>query len=384
MTDPVTSISHVARLDPPAALRDLPGWLIWRFEPNPNGGKPRKVPYYTNGGRRHGQHGKPEDRNQLSTFDMARSAAARRRFDGVGFATLADFGIVALDFDDCFVDGQPHADLLPVLSATYAEYSPSGKGIRAFLRGSLGNHKSHRSSGFNYGLEVFSTTGFVTFTGNVLPLCRLAGNTDTVAPVDEDISSLVRARFKRDLADDAPGSAQTSSETLGLTRAELDECLEVLPTDLPYDSWLHVGMALHHETHGEGFHIWDEWSRKSSKYTTTEYGLERWHSFGRHTGTIVTARSLVHLANEHGAHISLNRPATAADFEKVKTDGNSKPGSTGNRFDPIPVARLADRPPPEWIVKGVLPRAELVVLFGESGSGKSCMALDLAAAISLG
>jgi RecA/RadA recombinase len=38
----------------------------------------------------------------------------------------------------------------------------------------------------------------------------------------------------------------------------------------------------------------------------------------------------------------------------------------------------------EWLVRGLLPRAELAVIYGESGSGKSFLALDLAAAITRG
>ncbi len=38
----------------------------------------------------------------------------------------------------------------------------------------------------------------------------------------------------------------------------------------------------------------------------------------------------------------------------------------------------------DWVVRGVLPRAELAVVYGESGSGKSFLALDLCAAITRG
>ena len=41
-------------------------------------------------------------------------------------------------------------------------------------------------------------------------------------------------------------------------------------------------------------------------------------------------------------------------------------------------------PPVDWVVRGVLPRAELAVVYGESGSGKSFLALDLCAAITRG
>jgi len=386
----VTSITHLARLDPPDTLRGLPGWLVWRFEPNANPkGKPRKVPYYVNGGRRHGVQGDATDRNQLVDFDVARAAAARRGFDGVGFALMADFDVVALDFDNCVGDtGVVHPDVLALLHTTYAEFSPSGKGIRAFFRGQLGNLKAH---GEPFGMELFSTKGFVTFTGNALPHVEILGNQNEVAPVDDAVTDLVRRRFKRELEprteagnDDAP--------PVGLTPGQLDEALGVLPGDLDYDQWVQVGMAVHHETQGEGFELWDTWSQRSPKYTTREYGLERWNSFGRRgSGPVVTARSLVRLANENGAHIDLHGPASAADFDAVAAgpdpDFTPEPGAATPkppRFTPVPVAEFANRPAPEWIIKGVLPRAELVVLYGESGSGKTFIALQMAACIARG
>jgi hypothetical protein len=42
---------------------------------------------------------------------------------------------------------------------------------------------------------------------------------------------------------------------------------------------------------------------------------------------------------------------------------------------------FADRPSPGWIVKGVIPRAGLGIVYGESGSGKSFFIFDLIAAI---
>lgn len=54
------------------------------------------------------------------------------------------------------------------------------------------------------------------------------------------------------------------------------------------------------------------------------------------------------------------------------------------RFMPIPAHDFSQGTPPSWIIKGVLPQAELVVLFGESGSGKSFLALDMAGAITRG
>ena len=53
---------QVRQVEAPAALRELPGWLIWRYETFAGESKPRKVPYYVDGVRRHGRQGGAEDR----------------------------------------------------------------------------------------------------------------------------------------------------------------------------------------------------------------------------------------------------------------------------------------------------------------------------------
>lgn len=71
----------------------------------------------------------------------------------------------------------------------------------------------------------------------------------------------------------------------------------------------------------------------------------------------------------------------SAVTEEVIVDAN---GRATERF----IVRTADEfgsgPPVDWVVRGVLPRAELAVVYGESGSGKSFLALDLCAAITRG
>lgn len=186
---------HLRNVEAPAAIRDLPAWVLWRFEAVPGGGKPRKVPYYANGGKRHGEQGGPKDVANLVTFDAAKAAAARRGFDGVGFAALPQFNICALDFDNCIADGRIHPQVEALLADSYAEYSPSGQGIRVFFKGDLGNGKALRDG--PYGMECFSTRGFVTFTGNVLDITELLGNTDTVVPLPDEVYQLHAERFKR-------------------------------------------------------------------------------------------------------------------------------------------------------------------------------------------
>lgn len=368
----------------PDALRNLQGWLLWKFEHPEGATKPRKVPYYSNGGRRQGVQGRAEDRQQLTTFEQAKAAATRRGFDGVGLALMPEFGIVALDFDNCMADGGVHPDVEKLVAGTYAEYSPSGKGVRAFMVGQLGNNKSNNSN--TWGFETFSTKGFVTVTGKRLDITDLLGTENTIANVNSELKKLCDIRFGERMTNDVEvhhGDPLMDHEPrVGLTVDQIREALDVLPKDLTYDEWLGVGMAVHHETQGEGFELWDEWSQQSAKYSSREYGLARWESFGRGGHRPVTARSLIKLANSHGANIQTD-VAGLAEFDAV-ADKPAEDLGTAQRFQVQPLGQFAKGTLPTWIIKSVLPKAELAVVFGESGSGKSFLVMDMALAISRG
>jgi len=365
---------YLRNVQAPAAIRDLPAWVIWRLEHDPQVEKPRKVPYYANGGRRHGKQGGPSDVGSLVTFDAAKRAAARRGFDGVGIATLPQFGICALDFDDCIVDGQIDPAIAPLLCDTYAEYSPSGKGIRVLFQGDLGNNKDHKTASNRFGFETFSTRGFVTFTGNTLDITEVMGNEDVVAPLTQRATDLFATRFgRRDEADSDP----QSTPPMGISAAKIDEMLRRLDPDMGHDEWLHVGMGLHHETHGEGFSLWDRWSAQSEKYPGVDTLRMRWRSFETGAGRVVTIRTALRMAG-----INLHSPASAEEFESIVAQG--EPESATPRFVFEPVHTFSSTQALPWIVKGVLPKASLGVVYGASGSGKSFVVLDMGMAVARG
>jgi hypothetical protein len=367
-------------------LHDVQGWLLWRFEPFIGEAKPRKVPYWVDGTRRHGEQGGPVDRARLSTFFAAREAAARMGYDGVGFAPLPDFGYTFLDFDNCVdVAGNMPAEIGSIVSRTYAEYSPSGKGIRAALKGDLGNHKSPTTPD-DYGFETFSSSGFVTFTGNILPACDVLGHQDTIADVDDVTRALCDRRFgaRTNHTFDPEDFMAGREPRLGLTPTKMQALLAVLDPSMGREPWLRVGFALHHETEGDdtGFELWDEWSSDGDTYPGTEGLRHQWDSFKGGTGKhLTTMRSVIKMAKEAGYREPDNREAVIAKAEVMMAELPSK--SVG-RFGPVPIYDLSLAPPMQWLIKGVLPRAELGVLFGASGSGKTFVALDLAFSVARG
>lgn len=360
------------------AIRAMPAWLVWRREQHAGEAKARKVPYWAGGGRRSGTQGSPEDRQQLVTFEAAQAAATRRGMDGVGLALMPEWGVTAVDFDNCVRDGAPLADVERAVAGTYAEFSPSGTGVRALVQGDLGNHKDH---GEPFGFELFASKGFVTLTGRPLPVTELTDCVDTIAPPSAELLALAGQRFGR--AEPAQQAASASDEPrLGLSTQQLADALAALDPSMGHDPWLKVGMALHHETGGEGFELWDQWSAGGVQYPGADALRGRWESFGRQNGRPTTAHYLAQLAATKG-HVMDLITAVADDFDVVE------PSSAAAQDKPLKfklwsVRELLEQKPPRWIVKDVAPQAELMVIFGESGSGKSFVVLDMFAAVARG
>lgn len=55
-----------------------------------------------------------------------------------------------------------------------------------------------------------------------------------------------------------------------------------------------------------------------------------------------------------------------------------------NRFTPLTLEEMADLPPPEWLIEGLVPQDRLVVLYGEPRAGKSFVALDWGLSVAAG
>jgi hypothetical protein len=394
----VTPINpEVRRLEAPTELRGLQGWLIWRLE-DAGTGKPLKVPYWAHGGKRHGKQGGPEDRAKLVTFAAAQQAAAKRGFTGIGLALLPEFGVTALDFDYCFLpNGRLPKEVSDIVSQTYAEFSPSGQGVRAFVRGSLGNHKSHRDAVHAYGFETFSSAGYVTFTGAALPSTELMGTEDYIAPVDERILNLCKQRFgtveAKPVEEGGADWLENYEPPLGLLDTEIESYLSDLDPSMGREEWIKVGMALHHERGADGFAVWDEWSSSGVQYPGVEGLRAQWNSFDRRDPTAkrITMRSVVKMSNDARAaqgleprsfdKISRVAEQTRANAPEVNPERYATPEGWGGKYRVYTGEDFAARPAPPWIIKGVLPEADLGVIYGASGSGKSFIVLDMALAI---
>ncbi len=72
------------------------------------------------------------------------------------------------------------------------------------------------------------------------------------------------------------------------------------------------------------------------------------------------------------------------DFEDLTSKSPEAQPAKPARFTPVPAHEFASGRSPEWLVSGLIPAAELIVIYGESGSGKTFLTLDLGGAVALG
>lgn len=216
--------------------------------------------------------------------------------------------------------------------------------------------------------DGFGSMFVLPFTRNAEPIGAF---TEWVA--SPDVPKLDRPPPPERVATDAPEFERVKS------------ALAALPNeDLSYDQWRNIIFAIHDATGGsdEGLALAHEFSARSSKYEPTFLDERVWpYINSERGGGLITARTLFGQAAAHG----WQDPAVAAEFEVLEEDHEAPQApSKPRRFTPVPAAEFAARRPPDWIIKGVLPKADVGVVYGESGSGKSFFVTDMACTIAEG
>lgn len=372
--------SELENMQAPELLKSLKGWLVWRWVQRPGKVKASKVPYYITGEARRGAQGSDTDRTKMATFEEAKAFAIRHNFPGVGFAFMPEFGVTGLDFDDCVIDGVVDPRVEEITAGTYTEFSPSGNGVHAFVLGDYPDHKDsppRNPERDTFGCETFHSKGFLTFTGHATELTEMLGDQNTIAPLTQPVVDYFGTRFVhvRELREKYEGDGKP---VFGFSEEQIEGYLKDLPEDLSYDEWVKVGMAVHHETYGEGFALWDEWSSKSPKYTDSAYSLARWESFGvNNSAEYTTMGTVLQMLRQNGVETGLET-ADASEFDFL-------PSPKGGKFRITEDDEFASQEVSvQWLIKGFLLKAELGMLFGESGAGKSFATLDMCAAICRG
>ena len=142
----------------PADMREYAQWVVWRYEDR-DSNKPTKVPYDPKTGRL----ASVADASTWGTFEQAMHALSSDKWAGAGFVFDENDPFAGVDLDDTEGDEAALRVQLKIYQkfASYAERSPSGKGLHIIVRG-------HVHSGRRRGkIELYSSGRFFTMTGDV-------------------------------------------------------------------------------------------------------------------------------------------------------------------------------------------------------------------------
>lgn len=151
-------------------MRAYRQWIVWRYEES-EGTKPTKVPYCV----KTGYKADVLDSSSWCSFEEAVAILeAKNWYSGLGFVLTEADPFAFIDLDDPNEkkkDGTPKfSNVQEVLDrqlyifnsfASYAERSPSGKGLHIIVKGSLPSGR-RRSA-----IEVYSNERYMTMTGDV-------------------------------------------------------------------------------------------------------------------------------------------------------------------------------------------------------------------------
>ena len=149
----------------PETLKAIPHWVTWRIEERSNGKKTKppfdpKKPGFV--------YASSTDPKTWGTFKDALNHRITNGAEGLGFVVTRDDDIVGIDLDDCVNPKTSEVEEWAQIDAkainSYTEYSPSGEGLRIFVRGNL-PQAGKRTGNF----EIYGDKHYLTVTGNHVP-----------------------------------------------------------------------------------------------------------------------------------------------------------------------------------------------------------------------
>lgn len=152
----------------PFELSSRPNWVVWRTIVR--GDKKTKLPFSP----LTFHLASSTDPKTWATLDEARTALMTQRFAGLGFVFAKDDCVFGLDLDSCYAtltDLHPWAADLLRSFWTYAEVSPSGRGVKVFA---IGEHQTKGcvkpmgdpvAGGKRSAIEVYGWGRYFAFTG---------------------------------------------------------------------------------------------------------------------------------------------------------------------------------------------------------------------------
>lgn len=341
----------------PQELKDVPQWVCWKYEWN--GTKWTKPPYRPNGykaSKTNPQH--------YSDFSRALAAYKKGSFDGIGFVLTDHDPFVAVDIDNC-LNGTVLTDEAREIIKTvncYTEVSPSGTGIRIFVKGTTSRNVKKK-------IEIYSMDSFVTVTGRKSAeevvskiewrqaeldnlFHKYAGETLAVLPETANDEQWTQA--DQDLC--AKISRSKQGERWGkLFDGQFDDYGSQSEADLALCSMLAF------------------WCRKDAKQMDRIFRESRLYRL---------KWDEVHGQQTYG-QMTIQKAIDATENVYSRNQADISASFRSRVFELVQAGKI-EMKPIQWLIQDLVERDSLVLLFGDPGCGKSFFAIAVALCVATG
>lgn len=322
-----------------------------------------KVPHYVTYKKR-GSTDTVEDLAQLATF-MDAVDAAEKSFGlfGLGFALGPDGtgnhwqGIDLDNVPENFLSGI--ANDLP----GYVEFSLSGNGCHAYGYGrpftTLGSNDS--------GVEAYSQGRYFVVTGN-----KIRGQIVCIA---DYVATHLVPRHAKTRSDKTNAVANDSTEIITVPPATITDlrlALVHMRSD-DYELWIAMGHALR-ELGDVGRGLWLDWSAASTKFNSAK-ASRKWDGF--HPSA--TGYQAVFAAAQKQGWLNPKSNAAQAAPTAIQSSNGELHRTVVTRCG-ADITAVAIK----WLWPGWVPAGKLTILAGSAGTGKTTLALALAATLTAG
>lgn len=417
MSKPNTGSRTVELPDIPAleGLKRRPQWVAWARETR--NGRSVKIPVNP----LTGANAASDDPRTWGTYAQACKCARTRRLAGIGYMFGADDDVSGFDLDGCIgSDGrlEPWAAEVVALQETYAERSPSGRGIHFIARGKLPKAIVSAPA----GVEAYSSGRYFAMTGDHIEgtPTEIGPAPKTLAMLQERVAALkpppkerpksqsggetffgrvnslalgnlgswVPMIFGADAEPQGNGGFRVSSAALG---RELQEALSLHPTGIK--DWGVADMGDERE------------GKRTAIDIVIEHGADVVTDIGQEPDAMTAARWLCEQLDVDPGE--LERPNAANEFSDIFSDvvaslpahwarmlfglpdaTPSPPTQPGAKADGKAAAwqwrffgRQEDIVVRSYLVDKLLPETGVGLISGQWGTYKTFVAVDLAAAV---
>ena len=311
----------------------------------------------------------------------------RVRFAGVGFVLTGASDIIGVDLDHCVVGGviAPWALAVMAQLATYAEFSPSATGVRMFALGHLDADWTNHT----VGIEVYSGNEprFLTITGNQVPGTPPYMSRPDVTVLDALTAQYAKPRSTAQVIDLGVPEVLDELALPDLASITQPPAVRDFMTEGKCDrdrSSVVARAAI--ELYAQGLNDAEVLSLLVNNQYVMEVALD-------HRRQDPDA-AMLYLWRWHcvvGKPKAGNKVLTASDFDDVseptitqQPEAAAAQPPKRERFEFLKASDYVKGKQLSWLVKRVIPRAEVGVVYGASKAGKSFFVMDLCMAIVLG